>query len=174
MIPFFLDLIPVTMEQQSHWCTITYYEMSQRVGELFCASRDIQSVTIDGYTDPSSADRFCLGCLSNVKRSRETELTRHYIGRGIKLTYTNGAVFLECLSDNVIFVQSANCNEAFGYDRATVLKVVPECSLKIFDEHQFASTVRETVNEGYEAIQMLSRICNIRISFVKGWGEEYR
>ena len=170
----FKDLMPVTMIEQPYWCSLSYYEMKQRVGEMFHVASDVHSVTIDGYTDPSSAQRFCLGVLSNVNRTNEIEMTRHYIGRGLMLSYENGQVFAECLSENPVFVQSPNCNQRYHWHLATVVKIPPGCSLKIFDEADFVQLANETVYQGFEAVYALTRICTIRISFVKGWGAEYR
>lgn len=66
-----MDMLAVPMVPQPYWCSISYYEMKQRVGEMFHVAATVNSVTIDGYTDPSSASRFCLGVLSNVNRSQE-------------------------------------------------------------------------------------------------------
>jgi len=168
------DLMPIPMIEQPYWCSLSYYEMKQRVGEMFHVASNVHSVTIDGYTDPSSAQRFCLGVLSNVNRTNEIEMTRHYIGRGLMLNYENGQVFAECLSDNPVFVQSPNCNQRYHWHLATVVKIPPGCSLKIFDEADFVQLANETVYQGFEAVYALTRICTIRISFVKGWGAEYK
>jgi hypothetical protein len=168
------DLIPAQIIEQPYWCSISYYEMKQRVGEMFHVASNVHAVTIDGYTDPSSAQRFCLGVLSNVNRTSEVEMARRYIGKGLQLSYENGQVFAECLGENSVFVQSPNCNQRYNWHLATVVKIPPGCSLKIFDEADFLQVVNETVYQGYEAVYALTRICTIRISFVKGWGAEYR
>lgn len=51
-----------------YWCHIAYYELDQQVGELFKVPSHYTRVIVDGYTDPSSRNRFCLGQLSNVHR----------------------------------------------------------------------------------------------------------
>ena len=162
------------MEPQPYWCSLSYYEMKQRVGEMFHVGCNVRSVIIDGYTDPSSGDRFCLGILSNINRTSEIEMTRHYIGKGLMLTYENGEVYAECLSENPIFVQSPICNMSYDWHIATVVKIPPKNRLKIFDEKDFVKIANDNVHQGYEAIYALTRLCTIRISFVKGWGAEYR
>ena len=46
---------PVMYLEPAFWCSISYYELNTRVGETFHASQS--SITVDGFTDPSNADR---------------------------------------------------------------------------------------------------------------------
>ncbi|UJR09533.1 hypothetical protein I4U23_013770 [Adineta vaga] len=161
----------VPFEEPREWCHISYYEMSARVGEQYRATQ--AQVIIDGFTHPSDAERFCLGGLTNVQRTMEIDKARRYIGRGVKLFHTRGNVFAECISDNPVFVQSPITNRRFAWHPATVCKIPPSVRLKIFDSEDFTQILTSAVNEGYEAVYNLMRMCIIRMSFVKGWGVEY-
>ncbi|CAF3064157.1 unnamed protein product [Rotaria sp. Silwood2] len=188
IMPMDLDIAPTTLSNPSQeqncpheqvsfqepreWCRISYYEMSNRVGEQYLAAQS--QVIIDGYTHPSDAERFCLGGLTNIERTMEIDKARRYIGRGVKLFHIRGNVFAECLSDNPVFVQSPIANKRFSWHPATVCRIPPNVRLQIFDSDEFTQILATAIHEGYESVYNLRNMCIIRMSLVKGWGVEYR
>uniref|UniRef100_A0A8C5GUE5 SMAD family member 9 n=1 Tax=Gouania willdenowi TaxID=441366 RepID=A0A8C5GUE5_GOUWI len=142
---------PVCYEEPEYWCSIAYYDV------WWTASP----------THPQHKNRFCLGLLSNVNRNSTIEHTRRHIGKGLHLYYVGGEVYAECLSDSSIFVQSRNCNFQHGFHATTVCKIPSGCSLKIFNNQLFAQLLAQSVNHGFEVVYELTKMCTIRMSFVK-------
>jgi len=170
-----VDNPDIVYQEPQFWCSIAYYELNSRVGEIFRAKRTDTNIYVDGFTNPSMHDnnRFCLGQLSNVNRNSTIENTRRHIGQGVHLTYVNGEVYAQCLSDKAIFVQSRNCNYQHKFMPTTVCKIPPNAQLRIFSNKIFEDLLRESVQKDYQSVFELTKMCTIRMSFVKGWGADY-
>lgn len=186
-----------------YWCSIAYFELDQQVGETFRVSSIYPGVTIDGYTNPSAADRFCIGFLSNVHRPPSVQKARLHIGKGVRLeTKFEGDVWLENLSDNAVFLSSPYLDQqSFRPVGNAVHKIYPRASLKVFDlreTHQLLSQKAEAARQAAAAqaaavagtggfniedcdqlaaaaigVDDLRRFCILSMSFVKGWGLDY-
>lgn len=66
-------------------------------------------------------------------------------------------------------------NLQFQEDEEAVCKVLPNEQKKIFDYNEFAALIDRAVysEPKFENTMDLTKLCTIRISFVKGWGGNY-
>ena len=96
-----------------------------------------------------------------------------HLSIGVRLKHTNGEVWVKCLSESAVFVQSRNCNYLNAFNLQTVIKLPTGYELKVFDSRKFAQLLGQCVHQGYEAVSDLVKMCTIRMSFVKGWGSDY-
>lgn len=121
-----------------YWCSVAYFELDTQVGETFKVPSSKPNVIIDGYVDPSGGNRFCLGALSNVHRTEQSERARLHIGKGVQLDLRGeGDVWLRCLSDHSVFVQSYYLDrEAGRCPGDAVHKIYPSAYIKVFDLRQ--------------------------------------
>jgi len=186
-----------------YWCSIAYFELDQQVGETFRVSSVYPGVTIDGYTNPSAGDRFCIGFLSNVHRPPTVQKARLHIGKGVRLeTKFEGDVWLENLSDNAVFLSSPYLDQQSRRPVGNAVhKIYPRASLKVFDlieTHHLLSQKAEAARQAAAAqaaavagtgslnvnsseqlaeaaigVDDLRRFCILSMSFVKGWGLDY-
>ena len=93
------------------------------------------------------------------------------------MAFIDGKVWIQCLSENPVFVQSLIANLTEGdVDRSAVFKIMPNTSQVIFDGLKFSGYLANSAYGGYESVYELMKLCSIRLSFVKGWGssEYYR
>ncbi|KAJ6637399.1 Mothers against decapentaplegic like 4 [Pseudolycoriella hygida] len=121
-----------------YWCSVAYFELDTQVGETFKVPSSKPNVIVDGYVDPSGGNRFCLGALSNVHRTEQSERARLHIGKGVQLDLRGeGDVWLRCLSDHSVFVQSYYLDREAGRSPGdAVHKIYPAACIKVFDLRQ--------------------------------------
>ena len=65
-----------------NWCSIVYYELNSRIGEIFHSNSN--QIFVDGFTNPcmNKGRRLCLGMFTNINRNPSIENCRKHIGRG--------------------------------------------------------------------------------------------
>ena len=81
---------------------------------------------------------------------------------GVLLRYIDNKVYVQCLSDKAIFVQSRNCNKQLSLHANTVCKVPKDASLCIFDNILFARLLGESVEKDYQSVFELTKMGTIR------------
>ena len=71
-------------------------------------------------------------------------------------------------------MQSAACSIKNQWHPATVVKVPPTHDLEIFNSHFFDNYMTMQSRIGHLETVNCTKLCTIRVAFVKGWGEKYR
>ncbi|KAL3096098.1 hypothetical protein niasHS_005857 [Heterodera schachtii] len=173
------------------WCFVYYYELNERVGEVFKAEWrqhaqfEQPQLFIDGGVSGSYENtRYCLGIIGNINRNPVVTDVRQSIGKGLRLFQRNENIYLECLSDSALFVQCPFFAKRNGDHLATVYKLMKgrqtahsaesSESICLFDKKMFDDLLNDASLRGYNSLYALNIFCQCRISFVKGWGQQYR
>ena len=110
--------------------------------------------------------------VSNYELMLYTFLMKMLSGIAVDLAYVARGITParpKCLS--ILLVQSMNANLRYNWHPATVCKVPANCVLCVFSNTFFAEKLSQSVPLGYEEV---TDMCKIRMSFVKGWGMNYR
>lgn len=152
-------------EVTTHWCSVAYWELRQRVGRLYtlhepylCIFQDLphgNGLSLSLVQEPTSVD-----C---VKRTREK------IGLGLVLSREADGVWLYNRSGYPVFVNSPTLDNPSSR-ASVVIKVNPGYSMNIFN-YDMASVLR-AVKERH-CLDGPYDPTSIRISFAKGWGPSY-
>lgn len=70
-------------------------------------------------------------------------------------------------------MHSLMANHLYNLGSNSVYKIERDQHMKIFDTNEFANMLTQVVNSGFEASYALTRMCTVRVSFVKGWNGQY-
>ncbi|CAG5085993.1 Oidioi.mRNA.OKI2018_I69.PAR.g11078.t1.cds [Oikopleura dioica] len=163
----------VQYEEMETWCTIHYYELNSKQGQPFEGKST--TVRVDGSAQQTvPGNRLCLGSIESDIRTNESRMARKQIHEGVELRYEGGRIQLRNTSPTSIFVQSTNMNQTHQLRSQTVIKIPSGHQAIIFNNTDFAKYLRQSVDLGFEAVYKLKNFCVIRLSFVKGWGADYR
>ncbi|CAI2351098.1 unnamed protein product [Caenorhabditis sp. 36 PRJEB53466] len=168
------------------WCKVHYYEFKQRIGNQFDARQN--TFTIDGATGNSDEHRLSLSAQPPSKAAKSGQV-RNLIGSGIKLTYRDGTIMLNVLSNQTTFVQCPYHNYLNGVPIETVLRLrndkgekdangiwvaEEQATVKLFNLRNFNQMKEHARGLAYkEAYRLLYSFCSTRISFIKGFGTNY-
>lgn len=162
-------LVGVAYEEPLPWCSIRYYEHNMPIGEVLQGTDHM--VLVDGMPESGDGHMHLGGLCCTNSVSQEV---RRLIGTGMLLYYMQGEVFLENISEVGVFVQSCNANQLEGREEKAAIKVTPGEKVRIFNGVHFSDQLASKVHVSYEAVFELVRTCQIRISFVKGFGDPER
>lgn len=149
----------------SHWCTLAYWELRQRVGRLYIVDRD----WINIFQQLPHGYGMCLALMQAETADTRVRKARDKIGLGLVLSRETDGIWVYNRSCHPIFVNHLAVVTA-SRRTSKIQKLHPGCSLRIFDYswHELLKRTRDAATgEGPS-----NPYC-AQISFVKGWGPNY-
>lgn len=155
----------MTHTSNSHWCTVAYWELRDRVGRL----RTVVDKTFNIFQNLPLGDGLCLELLQTEPESDAIRRTREKIGLGVVLSKESDGVWIYNRSSFAIFVNTPTLENPRSRT-LYVHKVLPGYSLKIFD-YMRAHLIVDTSDPKY--LDGPFDPNSIRVSFAKGWGQLY-
>uniref|UniRef100_A0A8C5UP32 Mothers against decapentaplegic homolog n=1 Tax=Malurus cyaneus samueli TaxID=2593467 RepID=A0A8C5UP32_9PASS len=118
-----------------YWCSIAYFEMDVQVGETFKVPSSCPIVTVDGYVGSRPEETgFCWVQLVQLCTGQTEAPSRElHIGKGVQLECKGeGDVWVRCLSDHAVFVQSYYLDREAGRAPGdAVHKIYPSAYIKV-------------------------------------------
>eukprot|EP00118_Oscarella_pearsei_P028419 m.2103 g.2103 ORF g.2103 m.2103 type:complete len:368 (+) comp8295_c0_seq1:1214-2317(+) len=155
--------------RSGHWCTISYWELMNRVGRQYNATAD----AVDIFADFSHGNGLCLKTLPNERRPDAVKRVREHIGKGVQFSFEDDGIWVYNRSEYPIFVQSPTLD--FVCKKTTKLPAVRRVSsgysMRVFSfeicRDMLLSEKRPQTG------QIPDDPFAFRISFAKGWGPTY-
>uniref|UniRef100_A0A7E4UST4 MH2 domain-containing protein n=1 Tax=Panagrellus redivivus TaxID=6233 RepID=A0A7E4UST4_PANRE len=154
-----------------NWLKLKYHEFKDVCGTNFESSSTEVSVT--GLSQMSSDSRFSIFSVSRPNRDLAVHRVRQCVKEGIRFYYEGRNVWLDCIGPQQIFVQAplyAYCN---SQPLSTVFRLKQGNGMPVFSAVAFDHLLKEAENIGRDSIVAIEQLCSLRISFVKGWGQNY-
>lgn len=190
-----LNLLIIDPLSSNGWCQLAYWELSQRVGQLF----SVENSAINVFAEQLRGDGLCLSTLAMQRNSVTPEAVlkaRQKIGLGVTLSRETDGVWLYNRSLSPVFVHSSTLRDV-DTRSLLVCRVPPGHCLRAFDHIKFVILTLYSIHNlaikinlyffyraATEAFTWPSTIAgaqtgpvdiySVRISFAKGWGPKYQ
>lgn len=167
--------MPLSYQDTPNSCTIQYHEHTEPLGNPFVAPSYLRNVIVNGslnVTD-SKNGHYCLGSITSIGCNEDIGLVKKKILNGITLAFFNREVAVANYSQVPVFVYSKIANLEHLLPEANVTKVPENSYVKIFNINFFRYLLDKSQNDGIQKARKLTELCQMQLSFGKGWGEGY-
>uniref|UniRef100_A0A0N5B1S4 MH2 domain-containing protein n=1 Tax=Strongyloides papillosus TaxID=174720 RepID=A0A0N5B1S4_STREA len=157
--------------EDNAWCHLKYWEFHSRTGATYRGRSD--TIIVDGFCNKDGAkNRFSLGSLTSPERNVAISKVLCQIGGGCHIIKIGDNVKIQSKCKSPIFIQCPMQGGISGTDPACVYRLSPGSEICIYDHEVFSRMLRKA--EGMVGLINLQQYYQTRISFIKGWGENYR
>jgi len=155
-----------------NWVAVYYYEYAERVGEVYESS--CSEFFITGNCEKSNNCYYNLGSVQKANRAPGLQKIRSNIGEGVRFYNKIDGIYVDNRSSHPAFIQAPVRARQRGDHLTTVYRLLPGHGFIVFPSSTFEYMTMEAQREGPEAVQALKQLCRVRVSFGKGWGDNYR